>query len=57
VRRCIGASFAQFEAKIVLEELTKALVLSPAEPRPERTGRRAIVLTPSRGARVVAQGR
>lgn len=57
VRRCIGASFAQFEAKIVLEELTKALVLSPAEPRPERTGRRAIVLTPSKGARVVAQRR
>ena len=57
VRRCIGASFAQFEAKIVLEELTKALVLSPVEQRPERTGRRAIVLTPSKGARVVAQRR
>jgi cytochrome P450 len=57
VRRCIGASFAQFEAKIVLEELTKALVLSPAEQRPERTGRRAIVLTPSKGARVVARRR
>jgi cytochrome P450 len=55
VRRCIGASFAQFEAKIVLEELTKALTLSPAEERPERTGRRAIVLIPSKGARVVAQ--
>jgi cytochrome P450 family 135 len=57
VRRCIGASFAQFEAKIVLEELTKALALSPVEERPERTGRRAIVLTPSKGARVVAQRR
>jgi len=57
VRRCIGASFAQFEAKIVLEELTKALVLSPVERQPERTGRRAIVLTPSKGARVVAQPR
>jgi cytochrome P450 family 135 len=57
VRRCIGASFAQFEAKIVLEELTKALVLGPVETPPERTGRRAIVLTPSKGARVVAQRR
>jgi cytochrome P450 family 135 len=57
VRRCIGASFAQFEAKIVLEELTKALALSPVEERPERTSRRAIVLTPSKGARVVAQRR
>jgi cytochrome P450 len=57
VRRCIGASFAQFEAKIVLEELTKALRLGPVERRPERTSRRAIVLVPSRGARVVAQRR
>ncbi len=57
VRRCIGASFAQFEAKIVLEELTKALELSPVERRPERTSRRAIVLVPSRGAKVVARRR
>lgn len=57
VRRCIGASFAQFEAKIVLEELTKALSLRPAERRPERTSRRAIVLVPSKGAKVIAQRR
>ncbi len=57
VRRCIGASFAQFEAKIVLEELTKALTLRPVKRRPERTSRRAIVLVPSRGARVIARRR
>jgi cytochrome P450 len=57
VRRCIGASFAQFEARIVLEELTKALHLSPVEQRPERTSRRAIVLVPSKGARVIARRR
>jgi cytochrome P450 family 135 len=57
VRRCIGASFAQFEAKIVLEELTEALTLSPVERRPERTSRRAIVLVPSKGARVIAHAR
>lgn len=57
VRRCIGASFAQFEAKIVLEEMTRALRLSPARKRPERTARRAIVLVPSKGARVIAQRR
>jgi cytochrome P450 family 135 len=55
VRRCIGASFAQFEAKIVLEELIGALHLRPVEPRPERTSRRAIVLTPSKGAKVIAE--
>jgi cytochrome P450 family 135 len=57
VRRCIGASFAQFEAKIVLEELTKALRLDPVEQRPERTGRRALVLVPAKGARVIAKRR
>jgi cytochrome P450 len=57
VRRCIGASFAQFEAKIVLEELTTRLRLAPASARRERTGRRAIVLVPSKGARVVASRR
>jgi cytochrome P450 len=57
VRRCIGASFAQLEAKIVLEELTKALNLRPVEHRAERTSRRAVVLVPSKGARVLAERR
>jgi cytochrome P450 len=57
VRRCIGASFAQFEAKIVLEELTGVLRLRPVEQRPERTGRRAVVLIPANGARVIAERR
>lgn len=57
VRRCIGAAFAQFEAKIVLEELFGALRMRAAERRPERTSRRAIVLVPSRGARVLVERR
>jgi len=55
VRRCIGAAFAQFEAKIVLEELIGALRFRPVGARPERTSRRAVVLVPSKGARVVAR--
>ncbi len=35
VRRCLGASFAQFEMKIVLQEVVKRLALRPADPRPE----------------------
>jgi cytochrome P450 len=57
VRRCIGAAFAQFEAKIVLEELIGALRFRPAVARAERTSRRAIVLVPSKGARVLAERR
>lgn len=57
VRRCIGAAFAQFEAQIVLEELTRALKFSPPQRRPERIGRRGPVLVPGRGARLTATSR
>ncbi len=57
VRRCIGAAFAQFEARIVLEELTGALRFSPATRAPERIGRRGPVLVPSKGAQLIAARR
>jgi cytochrome P450 family 135 len=53
VRRCIGAAFAQFEARIVLEEVFRDLRLAPAQSKPERVGRRGVVLVPGRGARVI----
>jgi cytochrome P450 family 135 len=57
VRRCIGAAFAQFEARVVLDELTRALRFSPALRRPERIGRRGPVLVPAKGALLVANRR
>jgi cytochrome P450 len=54
VRRCLGASFAQFEMKTVLATLVTRLRLSAVDQRPERVGRRAITLVPDRGAEVVA---
>jgi cytochrome P450 family 135 len=57
VRRCLGASFALFEMKVVLRELVGRLVLRPADPRPERITRRAITLVPDRGGTVVAERR
>ena len=57
VRRCIGASFAQFEARVVLEEITQTLRLVPARAGSETTRARAIVLVPSDGALVVASKR
>ncbi len=54
VRRCLGASFAQFEMKQVLRALVTELDLRPAEREAERISRRAITLTPSAGARVIA---
>jgi cytochrome P450 len=52
VRRCIGAAFASFEARIVLAEMARRFVIGPAARRPERLFRRGIVLVPLRGARV-----
>jgi cytochrome P450 len=57
VRRCIGASFALLEMRIVLQTIARHLELSPADARPERMNRRAIFLTPARGGEIVARAR
>jgi len=53
VRRCLGASFAQFEMAVVLKELVKRRQIRPANPKPERVFRRAITETPRHNAEVV----
>jgi cytochrome P450 len=55
VRRCLGASFAQFEMRVVLRELVRRLELRTADERPERVTRRAITLVPERGGEVVVE--
>jgi cytochrome P450 len=57
VRRCIGASFALFEMRTVLQTLVARLHLEAAEPPSERISRRAITLSPSRAARLVVRPR
>jgi len=52
VRRCLGASFAQFEMAVVLRELVRHRI-RPARARSERIFRRAITETPRHNARVV----
>jgi cytochrome P450 len=53
VRRCLGASFAQFEMKVVLRELVRRHRIRPAGRGPERVYRRAITETPRRDAEVI----
>ena len=53
VRRCLGASFAQFEMAVVLKELVKRRQIRPANPKPERVFRRAITETPRHNAEVI----
>ncbi len=57
IRRCIGAAFAQLEAKLILRTILSEL--EPSRPpgamfaRGEPIRRRAITLVPARGARVL----
>jgi cytochrome P450 len=57
VRRCIGASFAQQEIKVVLRALLSGARLRPASARPEVPRTRHVTIVPSRGARVVVEER
>ena len=53
VRRCLGASFAQFEMSVVLRELVKRRRIAPARSGSERVFRRAITETPRHDAEVI----
>ena len=55
VRRCLGASFAQFEMKIVLGTIMRHARVRAAEPGAERIRRRSITFAPSSGGRIVAR--
>ncbi len=57
IRRCIGASFAEFEMRIVLREVLTRCELRKADPMPERTGRRNTTLSPKHGTPVVVTSR
>jgi cytochrome P450 family 135 len=52
-RRCLGASFALTEMRIVLARVLERAALRAAEPRPAKTQFRAITLAPKDGVRVV----
>lgn len=57
VRRCLGASFAEFEMRIVLREVLTRCELRKLDPRPERIARRNITLSPRAGTEVVLAAR
>ena len=53
VRRCLGASFALFEMRVVMQTILDRVELRAAPgAAPERTTRRAITLAPTRGGRI-----
>ena len=50
-RRCLGASFATFEMRIVIRRVLERVDMAPAGP-PEKGVRRSIVYVPEKGVRV-----
>ncbi|HEV2812910.1 MAG TPA: cytochrome P450 [Solirubrobacteraceae bacterium] len=56
-RRCIGASFAQLEMRLVLRAVMSRYELEATSEKMETTRRRAITYTPSRGATAVVRAR
>ncbi len=56
VRRCIGASFAQFEMRLIMRSILERAELRAANPAPERPKLRNITIAPARGCRVVLEG-
>jgi cytochrome P450 len=52
IRRCLGAAFAEFEMRIVLQSVLRRCVLSPQSARAEHATRRNVTFSPRHGTRV-----
>ena len=52
VRRCLGATFAEFEMRVVLATVLRSRRLEPVGAAPERIARRNITFSPRTGTRV-----
>jgi cytochrome P450 len=56
-RRCLGASLAMAEQRVVLSAMARRLDLEPAEPEPEKAVHRNVTMIPRHGARVVVRSK
>ena len=52
-RRCLGASFAMLEMKLVMRAVLERFELRPAGERPEAVRRRSITISPARAGEVI----
>jgi cytochrome P450 len=56
-RRCLGATLANAEMRLVMEEVVRRTELEAVDPEPERAVHRNVTMIPERGARVRVVGR
>jgi cytochrome P450 len=52
-RRCLGASFASFEMRVVIRRVVERAQLAPVGRRPERALRKGVTIVPKRRVRVL----
>jgi cytochrome P450 family 135 len=57
IRRCLGASFALFEMRVVLQAILAGAALQPTAAAPEEIRRRFVTFSPSDGGRVTIAAR
>jgi cytochrome P450 len=57
IRRCLGATFAMAEQRVVLRAMAERLELEADRPQPERAQHRNVTMVPARGGRVVVTAR
>jgi cytochrome P450 len=57
IRRCLGATLALAEQRVVLRAIARRADLVAPDPAPERVLHRNVTMIPARGARVVMTAR
>jgi cytochrome P450 len=56
-RRCLGATLAMAEQRVVLRAMANRLDLEAVDPEPERAQHRNVTMIPAQGARVIIRSR
>jgi len=56
-RRCLGATLAMAEQRVVLSAMARRLDMGAERPEAERAQHRNVTMIPARGARVIVHGR
>jgi cytochrome P450 family 135 len=57
IRRCLGATLAMAEQRVVLRTIAERVDLAAARPRSERAQQRNVTMIPRRGGRVIVERR
>jgi cytochrome P450 len=57
IRRCLGATLAMTEQRVVMEAVARRTDMVADDPAPERAVHRNVTMIPSRGARVIVSDR